>query len=268
MADEHIGDIEKVGVFLGYSRDEYPLEEIRQLFADHGIEMCLLEDDRQVPAGLSLIIAMGGDGTALKTLARFADFPVLAVNYGTVGFLTAGDRKDLQGIIARLKAGDFIISERLVLDCTYPQGEVCVFNEAVVRTRNRMVYTDVFVDGTKIRTIVGDGVVVGTPTGSTGLLLSGGAPIVMPDVRCMILDGIYEYNFTSRALILPPEAQVRLRITAETRERTIYLTVDGNLLGELTPGQEVNIRLSQRRARLLYFESDYFFRNLSSKLSW
>ena len=123
-------------------------------------------------------------------------------------------------------------------------------------------------DGSKIRTICGDGVVVGTPTGSTGFLLAAGAPIVMPEVRCLVLDGINEYNFTSRSLILRPGARVRLKVSPETREPQVLLTADGRRMADLVPGDDVEIASSERTARLVYFEPDYFFHNLSSKLSW
>jgi NAD kinase len=98
--------------------------------------------------------------------------------------------------------------------------------------------------------------------------MSTGAPIVMPDVRCLVLDGINEYNFTSRALILTPESSVRLLVNPQTREPAVRLTVDGRILGELRPGEEVHIAPSSHPARLLYFDPSYFFHNLSSKLSW
>ena len=213
-------------------------------------------------------MAMGGDGTALKALDLCPLCPVLAVNYGTVGFLTAGDRADLESILAHLVKGEFLVSERIALECQYPTGCVRAVNEVIVRTYNRLMFTDVSVDDIEIRTIRGDGVVVGAPTGSTGFLLSTGAPIVMPDVRCLVLDGINEYNFTSRSLILIPESKIRLVITPETKEPSVLLTSDGRPMGDLTPGDELHIEQADTRARLLYFEKSYFYHNLTSKLSW
>jgi NAD+ kinase len=193
---------------------------------------------------------------------------VLAINFGTVGFLTAGDRKDLARIVQLLVDGQYIVSERLLLSYSYPGGEAYAVNEVTLRTRRKMLFTDVFVDGAKIRTICGDGVVLGTPTGSTGLLLAMGAPLVMPEVRCMILDGINEYNFTSRALILPAQTRVRLHISSETRDEHVVLVVDGREICELEPGQDVHITQAAHTARLIYLDDNYFFHNLSEKLSW
>ena len=260
--------LRKIGVLLRDQPADYPLDEVAALFSQHGVEMALLSWQEPPPRELDMVMAMGGDGTVLKALDLYPTCPVLAINYGTVGFLTAGDRTDLERIISLLVKGEYLISERLVLNCTYPGGKARAVNEIIVRTANRLIFIDVAVNGTMIRTIRGDGVVVGTPTGSTGFLLSAGSPIVMPDVRCMILDGINEYNFTSRTLVLTPESRVRLLISPETREEHVFLTVDGNQLGELRPDDEIQVAQSSTTAKLIYFETNYFFHNLSSRLSW
>ena len=259
--------LKRVGILLRDQEQAYPLREVRELFARREIRVVPLDEEGEQPGDLDLVVAMGGDGTVLRALDLFPQCPVLAINFGTVGFLTAGDRKELEQIISLLMEGKFIMSERLVLDCRYPGGELRAINEVVVRISNHLLSIDVFVNDTRIRTIRGDGVVVGTPTGSTGFLLSTGGPIVMPGVRCMILDGINEHNFTSRTLILTPESLIRLHISPQTRA-DVSLIADGRQLCRLDPGQEVYISQAPYMAKLIYLESNYFFHNLSSKLSW
>jgi NAD+ kinase len=261
-------DLRRVGLFMRDREQAYPVRRLRDFLADRRIELVELEGASPGAGELDLVIAMGGDGTVLRALDLFHRCPVLAINYGTVGFLTAGDRSDLVAIIERVISGQFIVSERLVLACEYPGGQVRAVNEVVVGTSYHLIHIDVFVDDTKIRTIRGDGVVVGTPTGSTALLLSTGAPIVMPDARCLILDGINEYNFTSRALILTPDSIVRLHLAEETRGCQVGLLADGEHVAELAPGQQVRIARAPYTARLIYLEESYFFHNLSSKLAW
>ena len=257
------------GILLREGEDPLVVsQEVQALLAVVGIDSQALAWDEPPPNDLDIVIAMGGDGTVLKSLEMCPACPVLAINFGTVGFLTAGDRSELGAILARLTAGDYLVSDRLTLDCRFPGGRVVTVNEVMVRSGNRLVFTDVYVDETKIRTIVADGVVVGTPTGSTGFLLSAGAPIVMPDVRCFILDGINEYNFTSRAVVLPPESAIRLHISPDTREPDVRITSDGRQLGPLHPGDDVHISQAATTAKLIYFEPSYFFRNLTSKLQW
>lgn len=260
-------ELKNIGVVVRDQDMQQHFEEVRSLFAGHGVSVVLVNSD-EISQDFDLVVAMGGDGTALRALDEFPITPVLAINFGTIGFLTAGDRNDLVQIVDLLIAGEYSISERLVLNCRYPKGQVFAVNEVMIRAGSKLVFTDVFVDEAEIRTITGDGVIVGTPTGSTGHLLSTGAPIVLPDVRCMILDGVNEYNFSSRALILPPEASIRLEISKKTRDENVSLMADGINLCQLSPGMEVFIEQAEHRARLVYLDDGYFFRNLSSKLSW
>lgn len=261
-------DLQRVGLFLRDSEQAYPMQELSDFFGRLGIALVPLNEQSHGVRGLDLVIAMGGDGTVLRALDLFYRCPVLAINFGTVGFLTAGDRKDLESIIQQVLAGNFILSERLVLQCEHPRGSTRAVNEIIVGTSYHLIHVDVFVDDTKIRTIRGDGVVVGTPTGSTALLLSTGAPIVMPDVRCLILDGINEYNFTSRALILTPDSTIRLHVSEDTRDCEIRLMGDGRQVCNLLPGQDLSISRAPYSARLVYLDESYFFHNLSSKLGW
>jgi NAD+ kinase len=256
-----------VGVLLRDPHQSFPLAFLKAAFDGEGGTIHLLNDGAPgVP--LDLIIAMGGDGTVLKALDLDLDCPVLAINFGTVGFLTAGDRSELEALVQRLLRGDYLVSERILLRCEFPGGARNVVNELVLRSSWRMINVEVSVDGARIRTIRGDGVIVGTPTGSTGYLLSTGGPIVMPGAECMVLDGINEYNFTSRALVLPARTHVRLFLPSLLPGQQVWVYIDGEDRAALGAGQEVNISLAPRRARLIFFDPHYFFRNLSSRLYW
>lgn len=260
--------LRRVGLLWRDDVEDFPVSELAALFASQGIDAIRVQPADGDQGPLDLVVAMGGDGTVLRALDRFAGCPVLAINFGTVGFLTAGDRTDFERIVSLLVAGQYVVSERLVLACRYPDGSLRAVNEVIVRTGNSLIYVDVSVDGAKIRTIRGDGVVVGTPTGSTGFLLSTGAPIVMPGVRCMVLDGINEYNFTSRAIILTPDSRICLHVSPLTRRAQVSLVADGRPVASLDPGDDVFIEQAQESARLIYLEPHYFFHNLSSRLSW
>jgi NAD+ kinase len=256
-----------LGVLLRDEGQAYPVEALRKLVTKAGIRMHLLGSGPP-PESLDLVIAMGGDGTVLKALDMMPGCPVLAINFGTVGFLTAGGRDELEQLVQRLIEGKYLISERLLLRCEHPRGVTHVVNEVVLRSSWRLMNVEVSVNGGKIRNIRGDGVIVGTPTGTTGYLLSTGAPLVMPDVECFILDGLNEYNFTSRALVLSPHSRIRLLVTSVFAGETANLYIDGNPICPVAPGQEIRLQRSDRRAQLLFFDEHYFFRNLSSRLGW
>lgn len=260
-------ELKSVGILLRDPDQEIPLDYLKKVFEKVGSTLHIL--NHVLPREkLDLIIALGGDGTVLKAMDLKPDCPVLAVNFGTVGFLTAGDRSELEAMVDKLLEGKFQISERIQLFCEYPGGSANVVNEVVLRTSWRMINVDVWVDNAKIRTIRGDGVIVGTPTGSTGYLLSTGGPIVMPGARCFVLDGLNEYNFTSRALILPDTARINLRLSEMLPDQEAYLYVDGMKTARVESGAELEISRSNRVAQLIFFEDDYFFRNLSSRLDW
>lgn len=256
-----------VGVLMRDPSQTAPLEFLERVFGRLGASVQLL-NHHPPRERMDLIIAMGGDGTVLQALDLQLDCPVLAINYGTVGFLTAGDRSELEQLVERLIRNDYIISERIQLRCEYEGGTTNVINEVVLRSLWRMVDVDVFVNDAKIRTIRADGVIVGTPTGSTGYLLSTGAPIVMPNVQCFVLDGLNEYNFTSRALILPADAHIRLHLVSRSPEQEVYMYIDGNKVKAVAPGEELHLSRSERTSRLIFFDKNYFFHNLSSRLSW
>lgn len=256
-----------LGVLLRDGGQGYPVEALRAMLGKAGIRMHVL-GEAPPPEPLDLVIAMGGDGTVLKALDLMPGCPVLAINFGTIGFLTAGGREEMERLVQRLIDRQYLISERLLLRCDHPGGTTHVVNEIVLRSTWRLMNVEVSVNGGKIRNIRGDGVIVGTPTGSTGYLLSTGAPLVMPDVECFILDGLNEYNFTSRALILSPHSRIRLHVTSVFAGESARLYIDGIPIGAVAPGQEIHLQRSDRSAQLLFFDEHYFFRNLSSRLGW
>ncbi len=256
-----------IGVLLRDRSQNYPLELLKSLFDPVGAKIVLLEETAPEQQ-LDLVIAMGGDGTVLRALDMVPDCPVLAINYGTVGFLTAGDRDDLETLLRRLLDDDYSLSERILLRCELQGETLHAVNEMFLKSTAHMINVEVFVNGAKIRTIRGDGVIVGTPTGSTGYLLSTGAPLVMPDANCFILDGINEYNFSSRALVVSPEATMRLHIPSLMENQQALLAIDGKQVASVAAGEDILLSRSERRAQLIFFEENYFFHNLSSRLSW
>ncbi len=192
----------------------------------------------------------------------------MAVNFGNVGFLTAGDREDLTDMLQSVLDGNYIISERSVLECLHSLGTDYAVNEIVVRGATRLIAVELSINGKHIRRVRGDGVIVGTATGSTAYLLAAGSPIVIPELRCMIIAGLNEYDFRSRHLVVTGESKIRLVISEQTHEKEIYLSADGNEKVPLKIGDEILIQESARQAKLVFMEKNYFFHNLSSRLSW
>ena len=259
--------LRRVGIFS--PQFEQPVTElIQEWFVPHGIEISPLEDNTGSKDDLDLVLSFGGDGTVLAALSFFPQCPVLAVNFGNVGFLTAGDREELTEMLQSVLDGKYIISERSVLECVHPHATDYAVNEIVVRGATRLITVELSINDQHIRRVRGDGVIVGTATGSTAYLLAAGSPIVMPELRCMIIAGLNEYDFRSRHLVVTSDSQIRLEISPHTHEKEIYLSADGKEKVPLEIGDEVIIRESERQAKLIFMEKNYFFHNLSSRLSW
>jgi len=221
--------LRKVGIFS--QQLVHPVTELLQeWFVPHGIEITTLADGKKSETGLDLIVSFGGDGTVLD--------------------------------------GNYIISERSVLERLHPLGTDYAVNEIVVRGATRLIAVELSINGKHIRRVRGDGVIVGTATGSTAYLLAAGSPIVIPELRCMIIAGLNEYDFRSRHLVVTGESKIRLVISEQTHEKEIYLSADGKEKVPLKIGDEVLIQESARQAKLVFMEKNYFFHNLSSRLSW
>ena len=147
--------LRKVGIFS--QQLVHPVTELLQeWFVPHGIEITTLADGGKSETGLDLIVSFGGDGTVLAALSLFPECPVLAVNFGNVGFLTAGDREDLTDILQSVLDGNYIISERSVLECLHPLGTDYAVNEIVVRGATRLIAVELCINGKHIRRVRGD----------------------------------------------------------------------------------------------------------------
>ena len=260
-------NLRRVGIFTQQSEQQI-YDFLQQWFIPHGIEISWIEEGFKSEDALDLVISFGGDGTVLAALSLFPQCPVLAVNFGNVGFLTAGDREELADMLKSVLDGNFIISERSVLKCEHTHGVDYAVNEIVIRGATRLIAVELSINDQHIRRVRGDGVIIGTATGSTAYLLTAGSPIVMPELRCMIITGLNEYDFRSRHLVITADSKVRLAVSDQTHEKEIYLSADGKEKVPLEVGNEVMICESSRKAKLIFMEKNYFFHNLSSRLSW
>jgi NAD+ kinase len=260
-------EIKQVGVMCAAGAVGEPIERLRKIFAGKNINLSVLTGEKLTPPP-DLVVSLGGDGTVLQALGAYPHVPLLPVNFGTTGFLTSGDRGELESLIARLLKGDYFIEERIILLAEIDGEQREVINEVVVKGSSKMVSVDVFVDDALIHTIRGDGAIVGTPTGSTSYLMSTGSAIVAPRVQCIILNGINEHRFASRTLILPDTSVVRLRVDESTRETDVFVSHDGSEKIPIQIGDHVTIRRAAQPWRLVFFDTHVFYRNLKNRLDW
>ncbi len=280
----------KVGVVSKPHRTEFArsLEEILQWLQQRGcetlVEESVLENfglsgyrgvtREQMPSQVDAIIVFGGDGTILSVARAIGDndAPILAVNLGSLGFLTEVTLDELYEALDRLLKGEHRIDERRLLDATVKRNDGSsssfhALNDVVITkgALARIIQLDAYIDEDFMATFLADGLIIATPTGSTAYSLSAGGPIVLPSLACTVVTPICPHTLTNRPLVFPPESEIRITLTSG---EDVMLTVDGQQGVELAEEDEIVCTSSRRRIELIKPHNKSFFDVLREKLKW
>jgi NAD+ kinase len=205
------------------------------------------------------LVVLGGDGTFLRAARAViqVDVPLLGVNLGKVGFLSKVEANELEAVLGRLVAGELTIEERMALEARLlPGGQTQgvtihhALNDVVVArgALARVVRMDVAIDASHLATFIADGLVVSSPTGSTGYSFSAGGPVVAPDSRNLIVTPIAGYLSTIRSVVVGPEQIVRCRVV-DANEAIV--SIDGRDDVPIRVGDVVEVRGLPRPVRLV-----------------
>jgi len=229
----------------------------------------------QIPSLVDMIIVFGGDGTMISVARLVADkgVPILGVNIGGLGFLTAVQKDDLYEVLEKVLSGGCPVEERMMLNaCVYRHSECIaenvVMNDVVVNkgALARIIDLEAYIDHTYVTTFKADGLIVSTPTGSTGYALSAGGPIVYPTLNSIILAPICPHTLTNRPTILPDHVQVEIMLRSGNED--VFLTLDGQVGFSLKQNDIIQVKKSQHSTRFFTpCEIDYF-KILRTKLRW
>ena len=220
-----------------------------------------------------LLVCFGGDGTILHAArdATLHGVPILGVNMGSVGFMAELERTELS-LLVPLAQGHFITEERMMLDVQVFRGgrkvsEDLALNDAVFSKGSvaRVAEVEVWADQTLVQRIMGDGVIIATPTGSTAYSMSAGGPIVEPTSQCMIVTPVCAHQLASRAMVLEPGRRVMVQLPRGSRKH-LYLSVDGGKAIRLTGGERVEITRSEHKTRLVQLAGRSFYQVINQKL--
>ncbi len=229
-------------------------------------------------ADTGLVVVLGGDGTMLGAvrelvLAGLEAVPILGVNMGGLGFLTALAPEELLPAMERVLAGSFSAPPRLMLQAQVsrpgqPPRQVTALNDVVINKAAlaRIVELCLEVDGQPLTTFRADGLIVSTPTGSTAYNLSAGGPICHPALECIVVTPICSFALSNRPLLLSPHMTLELSLGHRSQE--ITLTSDGQVGLELYPGDRVTIRRASQAVRLVQSPFKDYFEILRTKLGW
>jgi NAD+ kinase len=220
-----------------------------------------------------LVVAFGGDGTILLAARHIGSkgTPILGVNLGKLGFLAELSPEEIPHAVPDLIAGKFAVEERLVLEAAVPSQPGMVvrgLNDIVVdKSRSsRMISMQTNIDGAFAVTYRGDGLIVSTPTGSTGYALSNGGPIVIPTCDVFGITPIAPHTLNGRPLIVPATSNITITVEAPAGE--VLLSADGQEEALLRPPIEIVIRKAGYRVRLVKRQDRSYFEVLRAKLFW
>ncbi len=225
--------------------------------------------------GPDLVVMLGGDGTLLAAARAFAltETPILAVNLGSLGFLTETPLADLYDALSAWLAGTAIIETRSLMHAElhrdgrlFRQWEALNDVVAAKGAIARMGEFTIELDGQFVARFRADGVIVSTPTGSTAYTLAAAGPILMPNVDAMVITAICPHLLTIRPFVVPGNAEVCMSIDVVPHET--YLTVDGQEAVELLLDDRIHCRKSRQTVKLLRLHPNGLFNVLRSKLSW
>ena len=219
-----------------------------------------------------LIITFGGDGTLLAgaRTAITSNCPLLGINLGTVGFLTEAEPERLDDCLERLVEGAFSEEERslLAVENRMTGEKYLALNDAVITRAGfaRMIRVETWVNGFLQDRFTADGVIVATPTGSTGYSLSAGGPIIEPAMSCMVITPVCAHSLRHSPCVIGFGSEILVRLQPE-RVQSAELQIDGVNRGLLTSGDEIWITGAQQKIRLIRFEPCDFFGLMRQKLT-
>ena len=249
--------------------------ELALYLSSQGIDVRLSphQSDDEI-ADSDLVVVFGGDGTVLSAarLVAARQTPLLAIHLGRFGFVTEASPENLREAVDAALAGTCEVHERMLLSgavfrggATEPETYLLAMNDIVVASGAvRMVHVHTRVGDDPIATYAADGVIVSSPTGSTGYSLSAGGPLVHPDVRALMITPIAPHTLSARTLLVPDTETIYLTVEAQTRD-AVAVTADGQTGLPLTPGDTVAISRAPHTVRLLAAGGPNFYQKIRSR---
>jgi NAD+ kinase len=268
------GDPVQVAAVITHGKKEMigpALERLQAVARDAGVELVMSPEEREKHGLASdgdateradIAVVLGGDGTMLRALGRFlgTDVPVIGVNFGRVGFLTAMAADDLEEGLGRVFAGDYGVLELPTLDVESDQGRWHAVNDVVATsaTLGRMVELEWVIGGENLGVQPCDGLICATPSGSTAYNLSNGGPVLVWGLEAMVVTFVAPHSVSARPVVVPPNLD--LQIVNRTADVAVQVLVDGHPATTLGTDADVRVRLNERRTLLASLPESTFFR--------
>ena len=233
---------------------------------------------RKIPEKVDCMLVLGGDGTILRAVRDVKELhiPILGVNLGTLGYMTGVEPEQIDEALERLLNEDFSYEERMMLMAVTKtadgtKAQQWALNDVVISRKGSLQINDfnIYVNGQFLKKYSADGVIITTPTGSTGYNLSAGGPIAAPETELMMITPICPHTFNQRSIILSPQDEIVIEIPAgrEDKNQQLEASFDGNGQMLLNTGDVITITKSERKAVFLKLNKISFLEILSRKMS-
>lgn len=229
----------------------------------------------ETPLHPDLVIAIGGDGTFLKTARMFMDSgaPIFGINRGKLGFLTEFSPDEYEQYLLRILDGEYIVTEKTVMQAIHNRNGIetpmFFFNDAVITKGafSRAIEIELHIDGLFMNRYSGDGLIVATATGSTAYSLSAGGPIITPMANDVyIVNAVCPHSLSIRPIVLPVTSVTRAKTL--TDRTNLLLTIDGQVAIELNGSDEIYFMKSDKKMKLILHPEKNYYAILREKLNW
>lgn len=223
-----------------------------------------------------LVVVLGGDGTLISVARLFSgkEVPIVGVNLGSLGFLTEVTVEELYPLLERCLEGNPRVSERMMLDVTVFRDSkeidrTHVLNDMVINkgALARIVDLETKVNRHFLTTYKADGLIISTPTGSTGYSMSAGGPIIHPLMSCIVITPICPHTLTNRPIVVTDDSIISITIASSFDEK-VYLTLDGQVGFKLMQGDSIEVRKALKTTGLVRSKDRDYFEILRTKLKW
>jgi NAD+ kinase len=263
---------------LRHQVDVHVAQEFADLLEENDVVIDQMDDlvrFTELDRSYDFFISVGGDGTILKsvTYVRDLDIPVIGINTGRLGFLSTIPKEDLEKQLLQVIKGNYTITERTLLTIsTQPEDNDLAplnfaLNEVAVNRKNStsMIRVDVWIQQEHLNSYWSDGLIVATPTGSTGYSLSCGGPLIDPSSANLVITPIAPHNLNARPLIIPDHQEVRLKVT--TGEAHFLVSLDSRI-ATLPNETEILIKKAPFTLKMIQLPQTSFIKTLRDKFLW
>lgn len=270
--------IKDIFVFFNRNKVEMVIEEnfLKILYEQEivGREYKTFASHTDLDGSFDILISIGGDGTILRaaTYVRDSGIPMLGVNAGRLGFLAKVQKENIESFLQTVLEKKYTISERtlLTMECAPATSVIDInfaMNEVSINRKETtsMITIETYLNGEYLNSYWADGLIISTPTGSTGYSLSCGGPILTPDVKAFVITPIAPHNLTARPLVIPDDTEIKLKVSG--REEQYLVSLDSRI-NSINNNSELTIKKTPFKIKMVEIPEETFLKTLRNKLLW